>query len=173
MKKQAGFGAVELLIVLVVFLIVGGIAYVVYDRRSSDNTDSSTKTSNQATSNEEEKKTEPLLSISEWDVGLRNEVADKLTSFHKGTPGTSVQDGDAYESFVILEFKEGVTSDMTCGLGLDLLRSTTKPKANESVKLGKYYYWAYDRSVTCENDEYNALQAKFFADFDINKLESL
>ena len=171
MKKQTGFGAIEALIILVVLLIIGGVAYIVYDRRSSGSSDNSTKTSDRASSTEE--KTEPLLSIAEWNVGLRNEVADNIASFYKGTPGNSVKDGDAYESFVLLEFKEDALQDSTCALGLDLLRSTVKPKANESVKLGQYYYWSYDRSVTCEDSADKALQSKFFADFDIKKLELL
>ncbi len=164
MKKQGGFGVLGVIIVIAALMIIGGAGYVIYNRQSSDTKDTSEQT---VTTNE------AVLSITEWGVGLKNVVADKLEYSYVGKSGKDVFNHDDYESMVVLGYKQGTTQYIGCDPGIDMLRSKIQPKVAGYVKRGDYYYWSYIRSVNCDTGTDVQLAQDFADSYSVSKLELL
>lgn len=172
LKLQAGFAVVEVIVILVVVVAIGGAGYVVHNRVNNSKPVNNQPSSQQAKKTPANKATEEkgvqattqvFLTIKEWGVKipLNDKIADAYYTYKVDQSGN-------YDSFVSLGSssltaldarcaadKIGVSSifrETTAQHSTNVQRSASGVQETGTIKIGAYYYGYIQANAACGED---------------------
>ncbi len=175
-KNEHGFGAVEIILVLVIVGLLGVVGYMVYKNHNKTTPASTTITTTpvaSTTPTTASTTTTPrtdlnagYLVVKQWGVKVKLGTADstiveyKLDNSESETPGFGMVQGTA-----TLSLKDSVTTNTDCkSLGIYIYRqliSDSNGTATNAKKLGNYYYGVGGSPYSCQNTKLDAIRTKY------------
>ena len=187
-KLQKGFSTIEILLVLILITLIGGVGYFVFSKQNEKSNDTATTT--EITNEQSNKKDEVVstdtqpdantndgyLVINEWGVKIKNTESSKI-AYKVVNESMSDKKGDKYNSKVILSIKpEYLKQVKECNIGVEMYRYPTKPSLGNNIQVGASYYGIIGTPTNCTNNESDSdtiLQKSILNQLDVQKLQAV
>lgn len=164
-SNQKGFGAVEVLLVLILIGILGGVGFYVYNsnKKSNQKADTTstaskaeTKVADKSTDTETVKEADANLGylvIKEWGVKIKLRDSMKVSYTYSAEAGNQAASID-YQSSIKPVIKPEFLQDKTCEVGAGVLRSVSvsADQAQYSKKIGNQYYTVTGAPGACSDN---------------------
>jgi prepilin-type N-terminal cleavage/methylation domain-containing protein len=183
-KNQSGFGAIELILVLVIVALISGVGYFVYQSKkntdktlastsSSEGTPQKSTTTKPTTTNTSQSNSASYLVIKEWGVEIPLTTDIKDAYYAKLKNDTFSEENYAIGTKSLTELDANCAAEnlsVSIILRQTVLEHDANAKKNDpmnspvyTIKIGNYYY-GYDRSrAACSaNKNANNQQAAAF-----------
>lgn len=177
-SRSAGFGAVEIIIVIAVVGLLAFLGYYVYSQQNKPaDTQNTQSTSPNPEQSEQPTSNEGYVEIKEWGVKIALRDYDKVQFELVNQAGSASGIELDFESYATPTFKPEFLQDDTCEPGVSVYRSEKSFTDRGQKKIGDFYYTIAGGPGACSDDPENnpddQLQTRFLKDFTVENISGI